>query len=891
MAAPDAGLAERPASEWRSVPGHEPETVLKTPRVEPAEAVAPPPADVPSVWRRLFPVGVEGVPPSDLGTEPAHGVALGHFTIERRIGAGAMGAVFLAYDERLRRQVALKVLAPQQASDPATVQRFQNEAQAAARLDHEHIARVFYYGQEQDLHFIAYEFVPGINLRDLLRQRGRLTPAETVNYALQIATALRHTSRNGVVHRDIKPSNIIVTSTGRAKLVDLGLAKRDGTEPGGDLTVAGTTLGTFDYISPEQARDPRMVDVRSDLYSLGCTMYHLLTGEPPYPSGTVLQKLLDHQAQDTPDVSAKNRHVPPALSAIVRKLMASDPRRRYATPDELLRDLAVIARGLGLRVVSSDSATLIPEARLRGSWWDQNFGWMVTAAALLAIAATLQLAPGVLERFTVWSERLGHVRENGTSPKEAERGDASTGETVPTESTRSKQAPDSGAQRTDVAAAPSQPSRIAETGGTQDKPPGRQETTANRETSTEPSPPPSATTAVTAAPTVSEGKSEPAIAIVGSETTYQNLEQACAEAKDGQIIELRFDGPRSVSDHTIRLTNKRLTIRGAKGYRPLLEFTETGRAGESATRAIAVSGGSLQLVHVDLAAKVAPSTIGAGWALFSLERPEQLQLDSVTITIANPRRRQASVIEFGASTSSASGMMKTSQPAAPPEIRLANCVVRGAATLIAVREAMSVRFAVEDSLIAVDDALLTVSGRPAMSANDGSQLKLELTHTTAILGGSLIVSRQEENLNDRQVPMLVTAKNNLISVGRDQPLIDLSGGSDAMEVRDSFVWSGERNVYDDVRAFWVIRSRQGVNPLDFFAWKEMWGGEASGSSNGPIRWRHSVRQVALQDVLPEHAALEANGAPNPAIKGAADGTDLGAPLDDLPVPPAIVSER
>ena len=120
--------------------------------------------------------------------------------------------------------------------------------------------------------------------------------AESVNYILQIASALVHTSAQGVVHRDIKPSNIIITPSGRAKLVDLGLARKENKDDhAADLTVAGTTLGTFDYISPEQARDPRAADVRSDIYSLGCTLYHMLTGEPPYPEGTVLQKLLQHQ--------------------------------------------------------------------------------------------------------------------------------------------------------------------------------------------------------------------------------------------------------------------------------------------------------------------------------------------------------------------------------------------------------------------------------------------------------------------------------------------------------------------------------------------------------------------------------------------------------------------
>ena len=156
--------------------------------------------------------------------------------------------------------------------------------------------------EDRGLHFIAFEYITGTNVRDLIASDGPLEPADAVNYTLQIASALVHTNEIGVVHRDVKPSNIIITPTGRAKLVDLGLARNpELNQTSEDLTSDGTTLGTFDYISPEQARDPRGVDVRSDIYSLGCTIYHMLTGEPPYPDGNAFQKLLDHQGKQPPD--------------------------------------------------------------------------------------------------------------------------------------------------------------------------------------------------------------------------------------------------------------------------------------------------------------------------------------------------------------------------------------------------------------------------------------------------------------------------------------------------------------------------------------------------------------------------------------------------------------
>ena len=228
---------------------------------------------------------------------PGPGDLLDGFLLEEAIGVGGMGAVYRALDTKLDRQIALKLLPPDQAADPEVVPRFYQEGRSAARLDHENIARVYCIGQDGPSTTSPSSSSKERPSGSASRPPGPLPVTEAVHIALEIAQALVHASERGVVHRDIKPSNIIITPSGRAKLVDMGLARRF--ERGGDngLTQSGMTLGTFDYISPEQARDPRDVDVRSDLYSLGCTLFQMLTGRPPFPGGTVLQKLIQHQEE------------------------------------------------------------------------------------------------------------------------------------------------------------------------------------------------------------------------------------------------------------------------------------------------------------------------------------------------------------------------------------------------------------------------------------------------------------------------------------------------------------------------------------------------------------------------------------------------------------------
>ncbi len=320
------------------------------------------------------------------------GERLGHFELLHYVGGGGMGKVFRALDTRLARHVALKILAPEQASDHETVLRFQNEAQSAARLDHENIARVHYVGEDRGLHFIAFEFIDGVNVRDLVESRGPLPLAEAVGYALQVADALAHASSRNVVHRDIKPSNLIITPLGQAKLIDMGLARlREGSHAAMDLTASGMTLGTFDYISPEQARDPRNADVRSDIYSLGCTWFFMFTGRPPFLGGTVLQKLLQHQTDQPPDVRQLRPDLPEEASRILRKMLAKEPKRRYNSAEELVSDLLALAQSVGITVAAPTGRTWMLPSQPSYPAYYRHLPWIVSLVSLLVIVATLNI--------------------------------------------------------------------------------------------------------------------------------------------------------------------------------------------------------------------------------------------------------------------------------------------------------------------------------------------------------------------------------------------------------------------------------------------------------------------------------------------------------------------
>ena len=276
---------------------------------------------------------------SDSAPNPSPTKRLGKYRIEKRIGAGGMGSVFLAVDTELRRTVALKVLPRERAANPQLVRRFKSEGTAAARLEHENIVRVFDAGEADGYLYIALEYIDGIDVQQLVAKRDRLPVRRSIEIVLQAAAALQHAYERGIVHRDIKPSNLLIRKDGVVKLADMGLARAIDETTEASITHAGMTVGTVDYISPEQGADSKRADIRSDLYSLGCSWYHMLTGEVPYPDGTAADRLRAHNLAPVPDPRSHNERIPRAVVAVLQRLMAKRPDDRYQTPQELIDDL------------------------------------------------------------------------------------------------------------------------------------------------------------------------------------------------------------------------------------------------------------------------------------------------------------------------------------------------------------------------------------------------------------------------------------------------------------------------------------------------------------------------------------------------------------------------
>ncbi|MCI0361316.1 MAG: serine/threonine protein kinase [Planctomycetaceae bacterium] len=317
-------------------------------------------------------------PVAEVPSEPdLSGRRLGDYQFLRRLGRGGMAEVYLAEQLSLRRQVAIKVLRQSLASDESYVRRFHHEAQAAAKLVHANIVTIHEVGCVEGWHYIAQEYVPGQNLKQLLSRLGRgLDPPQAVTILRGVAAALGKAAEQNITHRDIKPENIMLASSGEVKVADFGLARVAQAGEALNLTQVGITMGTPLYMSPEQV-EGKEVDPRSDLYSLGVTTYHMLAGRPPFDGETALAVAVQHLKTEPGRLELLRPDLPEGLCRVVHKLLAKQPKDRYQKAAELLKDL----KGLTIPGLDTDWSTDLP-------------GWAGDATAALEgrLAATQELS-------------------------------------------------------------------------------------------------------------------------------------------------------------------------------------------------------------------------------------------------------------------------------------------------------------------------------------------------------------------------------------------------------------------------------------------------------------------------------------------------------------------
>lgn len=851
-------------------------------------------------------------------------IQLGSFQIEKFIGKGGMATVFLAKDLRLDRLVALKVLNPSYAMDDSVIQRFHNEAKAAARLDHPNIARVHYSGEQDGLHYIAFEFVAGKNVRELIKQQGRMSPAVAVNHALQIANALNHSSGRGVIHRDVKPSNIIISPNGRTKLVDLGLARFESPDGSADLTVDGTTLGTFDYIAPEQAKDPRKVDVRADLYGLGCTLYHMLTGEPPYPEGTVLQKLLDHQASQVPDPAAKNRQVSEALSNVVRKLMAPNPEHRYPSAEHAIHDLMVIAGSYGLRGVNSEGLVWTGSADVRPRFVERHLGWVTAAFVLAVLAIGINKFPNAtansandgpqFDGKTIEQQLVGKNTDVAmkTEAKPDKSGLPNPKEAVVRPSDPPEQPGTSpGESGTGVGPTDEEADAVA-TLLSQMIPGGLPPIIPDGEYLTSTAPP---STPITT-PTPPENPPEvkvPAVRLLASETgastEFQTIEAAVQAAKSGDIVELHYNGIREGSrpERPWQIINKKIAIRASQGFRPTIPFRFDESSPAIFPGAIVLQKSRLDLVNVNLQMNP-PDSIPSenGWALFSLSRSGQAHLSGVSVSIANPNQVPVAVFRVEPAPSDVMPDEVGNSGATEHSIGIVNCSVSGRCALLAIPHDQPSRVELENCALILDGSLTNgclLNVRPGTSMpSEGREISVNLKHTTCVVNNGLLQVNDAEAMGGTRMkshlPIRVTARDNIFSTESSEPFVRMSGNLELDDFQKLLTWDGSMNFYEAFQVFWHIKPTMNADDLQqvaFENWKQLWQQSDPGAENGAVlrsiawssNWRlgKSLRELNVSDLR-----LDAStGIENPALNGATDGTNVGADIDRLPAlqaPPA-----
>jgi serine/threonine-protein kinase len=756
------------------------------------------------------------------------GTRLNHFFLEELIGGGGMGAVFRARDEQLDRVVAIKVI-PFVGEDPDLQRRFRNEAQSAAKLDHPRIARVFDVGSHDEWHYIVFEYIHGTNVRDLVLGGGVLSIDDAVFYTCQIADAIQHAADRGIVHRDIKPSNVLIGAEDTIKLVDMGLARSEHFELSEDMTASGVTLGTFDYISPEQARDPRDADLRSDIYSLGCTLYFMLTGRPPYPGGTVLQKLLSHGNAPPPDVRELRQEVSAELTAVIQKMLAKSPGDRYQSASDLIADLREVAFLDGLERTQAVGPIAIREPNPVVIWMERHAPWLVAVTLLLVTVGWLHLnAVASREDVTVPNSALPPVLVQLTDPatsipdgagepsgQDDERlgGPASTlpppttnGQTANGQTANGQTA---NGQTADGQAADEQRASAGDQNSPpDDASPRLPESFDQGEPVSDPVRPATESDNGSSSAVDAEGALAPPwlIRIKSADSSPEKVRDTDGAAlayslADALQLAARFEVDRieiSVpviysQPVTISRDGLRITSNVAGGSAIVFRQQESAPT----TNMVSIGSNRIEFEDVHFVWQVPQGWVGGG-ALFGINDNRWVRLNDCSITVDNPGRGDA-IYAFDVVTQSAdsrqpnrlSGVEEGALPAVA--IELNSVIVRGHMSMIHMDDAAALRLNWDNGLLVITDRMIDTAGALVQPETGAPPIQLVLTRLTAHVPAGLLRMRV-----DGRYPLAVNrfAESSVFVVDSGTPHFEFQGLSTLPSGVDLLKIHGMSNVYE-----------------------------------------------------------------------------------------------
>lgn len=845
--------------------------------------------------------------PFELG-RTLEGERLGHFQLEKFVGGGGMGAVFRAADTMLGRIVAVKVLSRDQTDDD-TLRRFKNEAQSAARLDHPNIARVYYVGEDRDLHYIVFEFIDGANMRDLVAENGPLSISDALHFTLQVAEALEHASHRDVVHRDIKPSNVLVMPDGHVKLVDMGLARLHQVEASAaDLTASGVTLGTFDYISPEQARDPRSADVRSDLYSLGCTLFYMLTGRAPFPVGTVLQKLLSHSSEMPPDVRTLRDGIDDSVAAIVNKLLAKQPSQRYQTPNELIAALVMVADHLGLADVGQRGRFLVTPTEPRFSWIVKHLPWAVPVLLLFAMVLMPRWWMPAPQPVT-----LNEIRRTFLASHEALPTSSSNEHVEPKVEknpviplTPLRDTSEKGNENSSIR--PSVPKVEATNNDVPAKaltPTPTPLPSSNNTTSTETSSDPPKTDPETPMPISVLVVDDGSATLPAGTRRVRSLAEAirlATESKEITTIQLSYNGERQ--ETAMDLPPRGLEIRAGDGFQPVITFRPKDAELSVDRHMLRAVGGQFIWRHVHLRMEL-PSDPYDNWSLFQIAAGTGLAFTDCTLTIRNVSdsgtilQNQASFIQLlptqVTETNKGSGdgkdmMMIRSTPSV---IEFSNCIARGQAVLVESPEALPFRLLLNQMLFATTERLVELGGAQQQPTL-GDTVEIDLRHVTAYVGDGLCFSKIDQN-GPYPLELVLTCHNSIVLTGTNTmtgakaPLLQRRGTVAQPYRYEGPRVRGEGNFYPDTSVILAVDATGNRDDFTDFTFSERHEARKQGwyddhPEPGLVVWKNPKRSARRVDLHTKNDYLLEESPSNKAFQVAGFTASLLPNLPDAPSP-------